>query len=353
LIDSITSSWTDRATGTPTQETLSYTYDANGNTTAKGNRTFEYNQNNRLVKVTEDSTVLGEYLYNGVGQRVKKTADGITTYFIYDFLDNIIAESDGTGTIHTEYLYRGRGRLAKADISETGSVSLYFYMNDRLGTPEAMLDENQQVVWEAVYQPFGEAAVHPGSSVVNNMRFPGQYYDSETGLHYNYFRYYDPSVGRYLTPDPIGLAGGINLYAYVSGNPVNWVDPLGLLTESYNNATGGGWKAPPQRYNPTHNVFNSKGPSWGVVNPSDLKAGADSSTGPLAFYGSGAALIIVGTDLTKSGLVIIAAGGPVGWVGGTVVTGTGVIITSTGIWTFYQGTQIEQPQEGNVNCDKK
>jgi RHS repeat-associated protein len=83
------------------------------------------------------------------------------------------------------------------------------------------------VVWSADYDPFGTATVTV-SAVENNMRLPGQYYDSETGLHYNYHRYYDPSVGRYLTPDPIGLAGGINLYAYVGGNPVNRIDPLGL-----------------------------------------------------------------------------------------------------------------------------
>ena len=65
--------------------------------------------------------------------------------------------------------------------------------------------------------------------MVNNFRFPGQYYDSETGLLYNYYRYYDPGTGRYITPDPIGLVGGINLYLYTQNNPINEIDPLGLL----------------------------------------------------------------------------------------------------------------------------
>jgi RHS repeat-associated protein len=91
-----------------------------------------------------------------------------------------------------------------------------------------MTDDSGTVVWEADYKPFGEATVNPNSSVVSNFRFPGQYYDQETGLHYNYHRYYDPKTGRYLRPDPIGLAGGINLFPYASNNPINLIDPFGL-----------------------------------------------------------------------------------------------------------------------------
>jgi RHS repeat-associated protein len=184
-----------------------------------------YNQNNRLISVEEDSVTLGEYTYNGLGQRIIKEVDGVTTVFHYDFDGNIIAESDESGNFDKEYLYRGSSRLALVDV-ETGE--LYYYGNDRLGTPQILTDSTNTVVWEAVYDPFGEADINPNSTVVNNFRFPGQYYDSETGLHYNYHRYYDPNTGRYLTPDPIGMVGGKNLFTYVYNNPINYSDPNGL-----------------------------------------------------------------------------------------------------------------------------
>ena len=84
-------------------------------------------------------------------------------------------------------------------------------------------------MWAAAYLPFGKAQVTT-ETVANNLRFPGQYYDAESGLHYNRHRYYDPETGRYITADPIGLEGGINLYAYVMGNPINFIDPSGLQT---------------------------------------------------------------------------------------------------------------------------
>ncbi len=104
---------------------------------------------------------------------------------------------------------------------------------DHLGTPVAMTDGAGTVVWNASHDPFGSATVNndpdgDGVTVVNNLRFPGQYFDTETGLHYNYFRYYDPSIGRYLTNDPIGLFGGINLFTYVRNNPLRLIDPFGL-----------------------------------------------------------------------------------------------------------------------------
>ncbi len=104
--------------------------------------------------------------------------------------------------------------------------SAYYFHNDHLGTPQVLTDETQTVAWKTAYTPFGEAVLSI-ATVENPFRFPGQYYDQETGLHYNYYRYYDPTTGRYVTPDPIGLAAGINLWPYVESNPLLYIDPFG------------------------------------------------------------------------------------------------------------------------------
>ena len=111
------------------------------------------------------------------------------------------------------------------------TTSTFYYLNDHLGTPQLLLDRNGRVVWQGDYHPFGR--VDPGITTRDSdLRFPGQRYDQETGLHYNAMRYYDPNLGRYITPDPIGLAGGMNPYIYTGGDPVDWVDPWGLAGEA-------------------------------------------------------------------------------------------------------------------------
>jgi RHS repeat-associated protein len=99
----------------------------------------------------------------------------------------------------------------------------YFHV-DQLNTPQKLTDANQVVVWEASYEPFGDATVTTQPFLENPLRFPGQYFDAETGLHQNWHRDYDPSIGRYLQPDPTGLDDGPNVYAYAGSNPVNYFD---------------------------------------------------------------------------------------------------------------------------------
>ncbi|MFA8330530.1 RHS repeat-associated core domain-containing protein, partial [Burkholderia ubonensis] len=107
-----------------------------------------------------------------------------------------------------------------------------FYQNDHLGTPQELLDESGKVVWSGRYRAWGaEKTVWQAQperhEAGNPIRFQGQYHDDETGLHYNRHRYYDPASGRFVSKDPIGLAGGINVYQYAP-NPTGWIDPLGL-----------------------------------------------------------------------------------------------------------------------------
>jgi RHS repeat-associated protein len=137
-------------------------------------------------------------------------------------MGHLIAETNQSGQMLAEYIYLGDQLMAMIKPGE----SVYYYHNDHLGTPQVLTDDPGTIAWKAVYTPFGQA-VASIQTVENPFRFPGQYYDAETGLHYNYFRYYDPTTGRYITPDPIGLEGGINLFAYVENNPLLSIDPFG------------------------------------------------------------------------------------------------------------------------------
>jgi RHS repeat-associated protein len=107
-----------------------------------------------------------------------------------------------------------------------------------------MIGVNGGIVWSANYKAFGKAGIETASSLVNNLRFPGQYFDEEAGFYYNLYRSYDPGIGRYFTSDPIGFEGGINLFSYVYNNPTNRIDPIGLLTFKHHGNWGGpGWSA--------------------------------------------------------------------------------------------------------------
>ena len=113
------------------------------------------------------------------------------------------------------------------------ATGVYYIHTDHLGTPRVVSDGNGTLVWRWVSTLFGLGAPEgdpdgDGRRFTLNLRFPGQYFDAETGLHYNYFRYYDPTLGRYITSDPIGLDGGLNTYLYAKGNTNQYLDPTGL-----------------------------------------------------------------------------------------------------------------------------
>lgn len=204
----------------------SFSYDNDGNTITQNSRVYTYNQNQRLIQDVDGAMTAG-YTYNGNGQRVKKVVNGTTTVFHYDQRGQLIAESDSTGAATAEYIYLNNAPLVKIEGS-----SVYFYHNDHLGTPQKMTDGSGTVVWSADYKPFGEATITV-STITNNLRFPGQYYDAETGLLYNLNRTYNKDLGRYIEADPIGFQQGSNhLYAYVGNNPINQTDSTGLCCDA-------------------------------------------------------------------------------------------------------------------------
>jgi RHS repeat-associated protein len=183
---------------------------------------FAYNQQNRLAQVASNGIGLAQYQENFLGERVaKSTAAGITQ-FHYDRAGRLIAESDNLGNVLREHLW-----LEEMPVGYVAGGALYFVHPDHLGTPQRITDGGQNVVWDAAFAPFGWAA-QLSAGVTENLRFPGQYADAETGLSYNFFRDYDPGVGRYVESDPIGLWGGVNPYGYVGGDPQTRTDPRGL-----------------------------------------------------------------------------------------------------------------------------
>jgi RHS repeat-associated protein len=211
--------------GTPP---IDYGYDANGNITTENTWTSIYDLSNQLIRVLQGGNQVGEYTFNGAGQRIKKVTQIETRIFHYDLWGHLIAETNQSGQLLAEYIYLGDQLLA---MIKPGEAAYYFH-NDHLGTPQVLTDGTGSVSWKAAYTPFGQANITVGT-VENPFRSPGQYYDQETGLHYNYFRYYNPPIGRYLTPDPIELRGGINIFAYVSNNPLLFIDAYGLSITGY------------------------------------------------------------------------------------------------------------------------
>lgn len=288
--------------------TTSYQYDADGNLTSDGSHTYVYNDANRLTGYDSQA---GVYLYNGLGQRVRKPSpvtpgdangDGIidqndlhaiqaalkgqtpitpgmdcnqdgvvdnkdksciatqigntknqgngknsttsataaaTTgtgslyiYFAYDEAGHLIGEYDQNGTPLEDHIWLGSRPLAVVTPNEIDYVT-----TDQLDTPRAITNQNKTLVWSWSSDPFGNGDANSNPSgqglFTYNLRFPGQYYDHETGHNYNYFRDYDQLTGRYIESDPIGLAGGKNTYSYDQADPINKTDASGHSNYNY------------------------------------------------------------------------------------------------------------------------
>ena len=204
------------------------------------------------------------YVHNHFGERIRKSGfvympsggsspigpqpyvGSTDTVFYYDLNGQLIAEHDAsTGQVKREYIWMGdipvgvvAGTQPNQPISATNAAKLYYVFADHINTPRMVTDTAGNRRWQSdimAAEPFGATAPNEtptgqtaDQAFVFNLRFPGQYFDKETATAYNYFRSYNPETGRYLQSDPIGLAGGLNTYGYVGGNPLSRVDPLGL-----------------------------------------------------------------------------------------------------------------------------
>lgn len=240
-----------------------FTYDGAGNiaTDARSGVTFTYTYNNanRLKTVSQSGNLLGTYTYNGREQLATRavtnsgSANG-TIHTVHDQWGNIIAELDATGATVREYIWlveaeiaptRGSRTTVDRPIAVVSNVNttpaLLMVHVDHLNRPVKMTNSSGTIVWNAVWQPWGGAHALTGAEALN-ARFPGQWFQLEAGLHYNWHRHYDPSLGRYTQPDPLGLVDGPSVYAYAKGGPLQLSDFPGLGTagQVIGGAAGGG-----------------------------------------------------------------------------------------------------------------
>jgi len=208
-----------------------YTYDSNGNTTSKtdstGTTSYSWDYENRLTQVTlpgQGGTV--QFKYDPFGRRIEKIAPSGTTIFAYDG-DNVTETTNQSGGILSRF---AQGQNIDEPLAESNSSGTYFYEQDGLGSVTSLTNGTGQLAQTYTYDSFGNTT-HSTGSLTNPFQYTGREFDTETGLYYYRARYYDPSIGRFISEDPVRL---ISSYAYVRNNPITGIDPLGLCDLSPN-----------------------------------------------------------------------------------------------------------------------
>ncbi len=204
----------------------SITYDSSGNYLTSGTQSYVWNAAGQLGESKVGGSTVGTYTYNASNQRTKKVAGGNTTQYVYGLNGLLYGEYTNAGALIREYVYLNDAPLAQIDAG-TPEVLIYLHP-DHLGTPRYATNTGGTQVWAANADAFGVGT--PSGSATVNLRMPGQYYDSESGLFYNWNRYYSPAIGRYISSDPIGQEGGLNTFNYAESSPVMFIDPEGLVS---------------------------------------------------------------------------------------------------------------------------
>jgi RHS repeat-associated protein len=208
---------------------LGETYDGNGNVTATGGKTFSYDSQNELISANGGPVTV---MYDGFGNRVSKTANGVTTKYLVDDLNptgytQVFDELTGS-TVTRTYTY-GLQRISENQVVDSvWTPSFYGY--DGFGTVRQLTNTAGAVTDTFEYDAFGNAITHTGTTP-NNYLYRGEQYDSDLGLYYLRARYYNPQTGRFMSRDPLGGQAWdpktLHKYVYAGGDPVNLVDPKG------------------------------------------------------------------------------------------------------------------------------
>jgi RHS repeat-associated protein len=277
-------------------------YNSNGQPERLGQREYVWDALGRLMEVREEARPIATYRYDHRGLRIAKQVGAQTTLTLYDESHQPLAELGEQGRITRQFVWLAdlplvvidapadapRG-LASAEpavgmgggvtqvLSDLAAVvqswlnphqGITWLHTNHLGAPEAATNARGEVVWRARYAPFGAAQINSGrpeprsvrpepveglthTAFTLHLRLPGQVWDAETGLHYNRQRYYDPHLGQYLSPDPLGTPDGPNPYAYVAFNPLTYIDPDGLILFAFD---GTGNDDPPMEGSAVSNV---------------------------------------------------------------------------------------------------
>jgi RHS repeat-associated protein len=207
-----------------------YRYDQQGRVTTKVAHAdgqillewqFEWDTKDQLRSVILPDGRVWNYVYDALGRRISKSDGENVQRFVWD-LDVVVHEIQNN-VLESSWIFENHS-FRPLCVLRTGEV--FSVIADHLGTPQELVDQTGRIAWRADSTSWGSVSRISGADEMP-IRFPGQWFDAESGLHYNRFRYYEPETGRYLSQDPIGLLGGFNLYAY-GKNPINWVDPFGL-----------------------------------------------------------------------------------------------------------------------------
>lgn len=195
----------------------SLSHDANGNLLGFGGDTYTWNKRDQVAAISGSNTA--SFQYDGVGRRQAKTISGTSTQFLYDGLNPI---QEKAGSTITASLLTGLG--IDEFLARSEGANTQHFLTDALGSTVRLTNGSAAKIVDYTYEPYGKASADAAST--NAFQYTGRENDG-TGLNYYRARYQHPALGRFISEDPIGLAGGLNVYAYVDGDPVLFSDPLG------------------------------------------------------------------------------------------------------------------------------